>query len=104
MAATEFQIDIEKVKVTRADTAITPYDNFGASSRTTYTTGNAVIIACQDAIDQLKEAAGRKVGLAKKQVTIKNGKLILSDQILSLLILLICMNRLVSSLNRPGVF
>ncbi|URN84189.1 xanthine dehydrogenase family protein molybdopterin-binding subunit [Acetobacterium wieringae] len=74
MAATEFQIDIEKVKVTRADTAITPYDNFGASSRTTYTTGNAVIIACQDAIDQLKEAAGRKVGLAKKQVTIKNGK------------------------------
>lgn len=74
MAATELQMDIEKVKVTRADTAITPFDNFGASSRTTYTTGNAVIIACQDAIDQLKEAAGREVGLAKKQVTIKNGK------------------------------
>ena len=74
MAATELQIDIDKVKVTRADTAITPYDNFGASSRTTYTTGNAVLIACQDAIDQLKEAAGREVGLAKKQVAIKNGK------------------------------
>lgn len=74
MAATEFQIDIAKVKITRADTAITPFDNFGASSRTTYTTGNAVIIACQDAIDQLKEAAGREVGLAKKQITIKGGK------------------------------
>jgi carbon-monoxide dehydrogenase large subunit len=74
IAATELQIDIDRVKMTRSDTAVTPYDNFGASSRTTYTTGNAVIIACQDAIDQLKEAAGREVGLAKKQITIKNGK------------------------------
>lgn len=74
MAATEFQIPFESIKVTRADTGRTPYDNFGASSRTTYTTGNAVIIACQDAIAQLKEAAGRDVGVAAKQVTIKNGK------------------------------
>lgn len=74
MVATEFQVPIETVKVTRADTKITPYDNFGASSRTTYTAGNAVLIACADAIAQLKEAAGRKVGVAAKQVTIKNGK------------------------------
>lgn len=74
MAATEFQVPFERIKVTRADTGRTPYDNFGASSRTTYTTGNAVIIACQDAIAQLKEAAGRDVGVAAKQVTIRNGK------------------------------
>ena len=74
MVATEFQVDPEVVTVTRADTKVTPYDNFGASSRTTYTTGNAVVIACQDAIEQLKEAAGREVGLAKKQITIKHGK------------------------------
>ena len=74
MVATEFQVPIETIKITRADTGRTPYDNFGASSRTTYTTGNAVLIACADAIDQLKEAAGRKVGVAAKQVTIKGGK------------------------------
>ncbi|MCC8165504.1 MAG: molybdopterin-dependent oxidoreductase, partial [Planctomycetes bacterium] len=74
MVATEFQVPIETVKITRADTGRTPYDNFGASSRTTYTAGNAVLIACADAISQLKEAAGRKVGVAAKQVTIKHGK------------------------------
>ncbi len=72
IAATEFQVPFETIKVTRSDTGRTPYDNFGASSRTTYTAGNAVMIACQDAIAQLKEAAGRKVGVAAKQVTIKN--------------------------------
>ncbi len=74
MVATEFQIPYESVKVTRADTAITPFDNFAASSRTTYTTGNAVRIACLDAIEQLKEAAGRKLGVAAISVTIKEGK------------------------------
>lgn len=74
MVATEFEIPYESVKVTRADTAVTPFDNFAASSRTTYTTGNAVRIACQDAIRQLKEAAGRKLGVAAMQVTIKQGK------------------------------
>lgn len=74
MAATEFQVPVESIKITRSDSGRTPYDNFGASSRTTYTAGNAVIIACQDAIAQLKEAAGRRVGVAAKQVTIKNGK------------------------------
>ncbi len=74
MAATEFQVPIDTVKITRTDTGRTPFDNFGASSRTTYTAGNAVLIACADAITQLKEAAGRKVGVAAKQVTIKHGK------------------------------
>ncbi|MCD8349074.1 MAG: xanthine dehydrogenase family protein molybdopterin-binding subunit [Planctomycetaceae bacterium] len=74
MAATEFQIPFESIKITRNDTGRTPFDNFGASSRTTYTAGNAVLIACADAIEQLKEAAGRKVGVAARQVTIKHGK------------------------------
>lgn len=74
MVATEFQVPIETIKVVRADTGRTPYDNFGASSRTTYTTGNAVVIACQDAIRQLQEAAAREVGVAANKVTIKNGK------------------------------
>ncbi len=77
MVATEFQVPMETVHVTRADTGRTPFDNFGASSRTTYTCGNAVLIACADAISQLQEAAGRKVGVAARQVTIKNGKAVI---------------------------
>ena len=74
MVATEFQIPVESVRITRADTARTPFDTFSASSRTIYTTGNAVLIACEQVIAQLKEAVGRKLGVTTRQVTIRNGK------------------------------
>ena len=74
MVATEFQIPFESVRVTRSDTAITPFDNYSASSRATYTVGNAALIACAEAIAKLQEAAARKVGLSPMQVTIRGGK------------------------------
>ena len=74
IVAHEFGVPTESVKVTRADTAVTPYDNYSASSRTTYTTGNAIVIACRDAIEQLKEAAGRAVGVHPSKVDIHGGK------------------------------
>ena len=74
IAAEELKIPVDQVKVTRSDTAVTPYDNYSASSRTTYTTGNALLMACRDAVDQLKEAAAREAGVAVSNVEIRNGK------------------------------
>ena len=74
IVAEEFGIAIGTVKITRSDTGITPYDNWSASSRTSYNTGNAVLLACRDAIRQLCEAAAREVGVAAHLVAIKGGK------------------------------
>ena len=47
IAATVLELPIEKIKVIKGDSVLTPYDNYSASSRTTYTTGNAVKIAAE---------------------------------------------------------
>jgi CO/xanthine dehydrogenase Mo-binding subunit len=77
MVAHEFQTPIENVKVTKGDTLITPYDNYSASSRTIYNTGNAVKIACEDAIRKLKEEVAREFGLHPSKVEIQGRKAIL---------------------------
>lgn len=57
-AAEEFKIPVERVKVVRVDTAITPF-GFGASSNSqTQIAGNALRLACQDVKEQVfKKAA-----------------------------------------------
>lgn len=77
IAAHEFGVPLSEVKVTKGDTAITPYDNYSASSRTTYNTGNAVILACEDAIIKLKTEVARAYGLHPSKVEIKGRKAIL---------------------------
>jgi CO/xanthine dehydrogenase Mo-binding subunit len=74
IAAEEFKIPAESIKVIQGDTTETPYDNYSASSRTVYTTGNAVLLAAQDAIAQLKEEAARILGVAARSVEIAGGK------------------------------
>lgn len=78
IAANEFKVPISEIKVTKGDTAITPYDNYSASSRTTYNTGNAVKLACEDAIAKLKEEVARVYGLHPSKVEIQGRKAILS--------------------------
>lgn len=78
IVATEFEVPITEVRVTKGDTAITPYDNYSASSRTTYNTGNAVKLACDDVIAQLKEEVARVYGLNSSKVEIKGKKAILA--------------------------
>lgn len=78
IAAHEFGVPLSEVKVTKGDTAITPYDNYSASSRTTYNTGNAVKLACEDAISKLKVEVARVYGLHPSKVEIKGKKAILA--------------------------
>lgn len=73
IAAEEFGIPIERIKITRGDTGATPYDTFSASSFTTYNTGNALRKACQDAIRQLLEAAARTIEESPDHLEVKDG-------------------------------
>jgi len=77
IAAHEFGVSMDMVKITRSDTGRTPYDNFSASSRTTYTTGNALVLACQDAKRQLRIAASEIAGVVPDKVEIKNNKAVI---------------------------
>ena len=55
IAATVLELPIENIKVIKGDTILTPFDNYSASSRTTYTTGNAVMIAAQEVKDKRRK-------------------------------------------------
>ena len=77
IVANELKIPVSAVKTTKGDTAITPYDNYSASSRTTYNTGNAVLAAVHDCIDKLKEEVARHFGLHTSKVEIEGTKAIL---------------------------
>lgn len=74
IAATVLELPIENIKVIKGDTILTPFDNYSASSRTTYTTGNAVMIAAQEVKDKLQEAAAREVGVHKSKVEVHGAK------------------------------
>ena len=77
IVADQFHVPITAVKTTKGDTAITPYDNSSASSRTTYNVGNAVLAACNDCITKLKEEVARHFGLHPSKVEIEGTKAIL---------------------------
>jgi carbon-monoxide dehydrogenase large subunit len=77
MCAEILKMPMENIEVLRADTDTTPYDNYGASSRTTYTTGNAVKVACLDLIAKLKEEVGRATGVHPVNIEIEGTKALL---------------------------
>ncbi|WP_332900267.1 MULTISPECIES: xanthine dehydrogenase family protein molybdopterin-binding subunit [unclassified Haladaptatus] len=61
IAAEEFGVDLDDVRVLKGDTEVTPYDDGSISSRLTFNTGNAVRKACIDAKEQLYEHAAVKL-------------------------------------------
>lgn len=74
IAASVLELPIENIKVIKGDTILTPYDNYSASSRTTYTTGNAVKAAAEEVKEKLQEEVAREVGVHKSKVEIHGTK------------------------------
>ena len=75
IVAEEFGVPISKVKVVYGDTNITPWDWDNHASRTTISTGNAVLRACQDAKRQIFAIASVKMGLTPDDLAISDGKI-----------------------------
>lgn len=74
IAAEEFGVSVDKVKVVYTDTAITPYDFGTISSRSTFNTGNALRLACQDAKRQIFERAATQLGVSPADLDTRQGK------------------------------
>lgn len=76
IAAEGLELPFEDVTLIAADTASTPYNWAVAASRVTYTAGNAIKIAADDAKRQLLELASKQLGAAVEQLFIKERKVI----------------------------
>jgi len=75
IAAEEFDVPINKVKLHRGDTKFTPFDWGNYASRTTTSTGNAVRHACGDAKKQIFNLASDKMDIPDELLEISNGKI-----------------------------
>jgi carbon-monoxide dehydrogenase large subunit len=75
IAAEEFKTGMDSIKTVQLDTDFTPFDYGTLSSRATFNTGNAVILACQDARRKLLELASGKLAAAPELLDIKDGRI-----------------------------
>ncbi|MFC1904886.1 xanthine dehydrogenase family protein molybdopterin-binding subunit [Chloroflexota bacterium] len=76
IAAEEFGVTVKSVVVVSGDTAFTPYDPGQTSSRTTYSTGNAVRLACQDAKRQMFEIASERLKVPVDDLETREGEVL----------------------------
>ncbi len=74
IAAEEFNVPIDHIKVVFGDTAICPFGHGAFSSRQTFNDGNAVRLACQDAKRQVFEKAGKLLDAAPEALEMQQGK------------------------------
>jgi CO/xanthine dehydrogenase Mo-binding subunit len=75
IAAEEFGVSMDRVKVIFADTFVTPFFNAGStSSRVTYHLGNAVKAACRNVKKKLFEAASEKLRVGPDQLETRGGE------------------------------
>lgn len=76
IAAEILSIPVEKISVNTGDTATTPYEWQTVASRTTYSTGNAVSKACEDAKSQILELASIKFNEPEESLVLENEQVI----------------------------
>lgn len=75
IAADEFGVPFDKVKVISNDTLNCPFLSLGStSSRTTYIVGNAVVQACREAKRSLFGKAAGPLGVSDSDLDTKNGE------------------------------
>lgn len=75
VAAEEFGLSLDKVKLICGDTDITPISNQSLAQGTTFNTGNSVRLACLDAKRQLFEIAAEKLGTLPNDLDTREGKI-----------------------------
>jgi len=74
IAAEEFGLSIDRVRIVAADTDATPYFPASSSSRTTFQLGKTIYLACQDAKKQLFELAAPRLGVPPEDLETADGE------------------------------
>lgn len=73
IAAEELGVPVESIRVNLPDTDYNPYEWQTVASRTSYSAGNAVLLAARDAKEQLIDLASRILGVNPNVIEIKDG-------------------------------
>lgn len=73
IAADEATLPVERVSVSTPDTAVTPWDQMSAASRTTNSMGRAIRAAVVDVKEQLKELASVRLEIAPADLEVVDG-------------------------------
>ncbi len=73
IAAEQFGVPVERIRVVSGDTAFCPFDFGTIASRSLVHNGNALIAACEDAKQQLFEMAAPKLGAATEDLVTSEG-------------------------------
>jgi len=79
MVAEVLQLPLERVSVTQADTALTPYDMGPVGSRGTYAMGSASIRAAEDARRELLELAALSLDIPPEELDTYDGRIFRKD-------------------------
>ena len=74
IVAEELGVSMDNIKIVRGDTAVAPYDHGSVASRSTFHTGNAIRIACQNLKRQIFERASEKLGVSPDKLETREGK------------------------------
>lgn len=75
IAAEEFGVPVEQIRIVSGDTAYCPFDFGTVASRSLIHNGNALIAACQDAKKQLFKIAASKLGASPEDLATSEGKI-----------------------------
>ena len=73
IAAEEFGTSVDRIRMVFTDTAVTPFDAGTVSSRSTFHTGNALRLACQNVKQQIFKIASEKLGVFPEDLYLKDG-------------------------------
>ncbi|MFC1872987.1 xanthine dehydrogenase family protein molybdopterin-binding subunit [Chloroflexota bacterium] len=75
-AAESFNTSVEKVKIIRGDTQIVPWDWGSVASRSTWMTGNALLLACKDAKQKLIKMGENALKIPANELEIVDGSIL----------------------------
>jgi len=74
VAAEELGIPPDRIAMVMGDTAVAPFDSSTSASRSTVFMGNAVLKACRDIKDKLRQMAAETLGVSEDLVVVGNGR------------------------------
>jgi CO/xanthine dehydrogenase Mo-binding subunit/CO/xanthine dehydrogenase FAD-binding subunit len=72
VAAEEFGIGLDKVKIAMSDSGVTPYARTTGADRTTIMEGSTILLACQDIKNQVREMAAEIWDTSADRITAGN--------------------------------
>ena len=79
IAARELGVEPSRIAIIMGDTAVVPFDSSTSASRSTVFMGNAIMKACQEVKQRLRELVSEHFDIAKEDIGIEGGSVYAGD-------------------------